>query len=503
MVTFTEGPRVAVGALSAVDDVALAAMRTKKPHHKKGAPDADDIAQAGPKPDIVEGVLAGGDKWLNRVAMASFIAPPVLSGIGSLANKVGGTWLGTQLKRPAAWVAKPFGETWIGERTLGVGQSVANVAARPIARVTGVVAPGFANRHTRLAAKHFGEAQALADKIDFAKVPEALHPHVRELQSAVRGASSAAHLDVALLEKPLAEIEKQPRRRFSWLRPKDAHLKLAGRLGTALEHNEATKSWGGVEHAIKNAPRALGKMDTAHVVANGAWVAASGVSIASDAHTFSKGLGTLKQMYADLTGQRVSTVGVLFGKVPAVIAQARSHLMKNYMIKSGTDLAGLGVMLKMLFNQRFGGGLKGMLAFSLPQMAAQGADMVMGESVLPAYQMLRDSFKKGQMPPDYYAAFIGTMSKDLKARGGAESPFAQAVAKQYAEMQATPTQILKEIESGALMKRVQAATTAYEAEHPHHPAKKQERAVVGKHTEHLSKETAAAAHKQGIGPAVS
>ncbi len=491
------------------DDVAILAARSgaatpgaathkTKHKHKNTGPDADDLAQqAGAAggaavlaPNIIDTTLSGAERVANIGGFLPFIAMPVGfigGGLNKLGDKTGFkpfSWMGKGLTTPTNYLAKPLDETMFAKPVKAAAQGAANVTAGAVSGVTKMTGldTRLTARHTKLADKSLGKAQSFLGEIDMRAMPDAVRGNVQSMHSAAHGVSSTSHIHVGQLEETLKKAKEGlgaiPRESR---KPVKQAIK---QLETAVYHHNGAASMRNVEHSIRTIPQRLGKMDIGHTIANGSFVAMSGISMASDARSFTKNLATLKQLHHDMTGENISTMGVLFGKVPGVVAEARSHLLKNTAIKEGTDVVGLGVNLKGLLNPAFGG-IKAMAAYMLPQFAAQGADMVMGESVLPAYQMLKASFDpKQQMPLDYYEAFVGTMSKDLRKRGGVESSFTKAVAEQYAQMHATPEQMLKEIESGALNKRVEAIIAANKAAAPATHASK-EKQVLGKHTQQV------------------
>jgi hypothetical protein len=447
-----------------------------------------------PKPDTLapsalDNALGVAEGTLNKLAFAPFVTMP-LGALGSGLSRLGekgvplAGGLGKALSAPQAYLAKPLEQTFLAKPIMGLAQGISDVSAGivgGIARATGL-GPYVGNRHTRLAESSFGKAQGFLRAVKMDELPEALRGHVQEIHKATSGVAGIAHTNIEKLEgtlkaakEKLGEVPRAARKPIK---------KAIAQLESAVYHHNGAASMKDVSGTIRAIPGKLGKMDLGHTVMNGSFVAMSGISMATDARSFTKNLATLKQMYHDLTGKEASTVGVLFGSVPKVVAEARSHLLKNILIHEGTDVAGVLVNLKGLLNPAFGG-LKAMAAFMLPQFASQGADMLMGESVLPTYQALKQSFDpKQKMPVEYYQAFLGAMSSELKKHGGENSAFTKAVAEQYAKAQAAPQQMLKDIESGALTKRIEAVIEANKAAAPEAPIAK-EKSVIGKHTQQV------------------
>ncbi len=210
--------------------------------------------------------------------------------------------------------------------------------------------------------------------------------------------------------------------------------------------------------AFEEMPTNLANTKGAQGVVDGAWVAGSALGMAAGGVGFFSGLSQLKRMAAEITGQKTSAWDILTGNVPEVVKAERAQLFKGLFATEASSGLSLGVAIKSLAK----GGM------SMPMMAVQlgigiGASVLVGEGALPTYSEMDKAFKAGQqLPADAYAKLIGVASKELAARGE-NNPFMMALAEQYAGENASPALVMREIENGAVMRRVQAIIAANEA----------------------------------------
>jgi hypothetical protein len=248
---------------------------------------------------------------------------------------------------------------------------------------------------------------------------------------------------------------------------------------------------------------------------NAAFIGGSALSMFGDARTFSQNLESLRQMYADMTGEdvkNVSTVKLLTGSVPDSVAAARSHLVKQFGIKQAFDIGNIALNAMMILNHKMASGWKAFAAFGAVSAASMAVDAVMGESILPIHKAFSDAYKTGQeIPPQFYAAYVFAASKDLRSHGEKGQEFAMQVAQEYAAEKVSPGQLLREIESGKLMERVKQISvkadraqagvqedTAQEQIVTRTAEQRGERPVVGKFTSKLNQEAQMAAVGHGI-----
>ena len=219
---------------------------------------------------------------------------------------------------------------------------------------------------------------------------------------------------------------------------------------SAVGANE-TKLATRIVNGFKNASTTIGGRS----VTQNAWVAGVytgfGVQTIQTGKSFSSELRTLKQLYADLTGvsvNQISTMKALFGAAPPFVKEARHSIAKHILPEALVNVLSFVINLKLTRNNMSG---KKQIALIAMQMGGGSVVswLVGTENFLPMYAALYDMQAKGQaVPPEAYAEFLGTASKDARNDGGAGNTLVQAVAIRYAERQASPAQIVKDIESG-------------------------------------------------------
>lgn len=270
-------------------------------------------------------------------------------------------------------------------------------------------------------------------------------------------------------------------------------------------------------------------------VQDGLMLGFSAISAYGVAKGFSQNLDSLKHMYAEVTGvpvEKVSTISLLTGKVPEVVAEARSHFLKEYVSRGAISAAGLALIVRGI---RKGG--VGLVEGLVPTFAGMGVDMLMGESALPYFAGVSNAFKAGQeIPPSAYAEFLMASSKELKSHGNVGRRVAMLLGDEYAQEKASPTQILREIEESLQAKklgqkskfdqRVDAILAKTHIDHPQaqlthagshghdaaahhgpsmvervHGAKPRDMEVKGKFTQKLKQEMAA--QEPGVAPSIT
>lgn len=518
-------PMTSLGATSALksvtpymDDAAVLAMRQGVAATKGPQPAIPTGVQSGVKTAFspIDMTLGVAEKATGYAGMIPFLAMPIglvgkgFSWVGNKTNvnvikKVGGG-----LGKPTEYLARDAGETMLGKPVIAASRVISNASASVVggvSRTTGLDR-FLQRRYTTQAEKQWVKARTLLDGLP--EAPAHLRSEVSEMQALVRSTAKPNAGHIAQLETLLEKVEKPVEKAAKAVSKEAAKAsekaskafskplaKATKSLGKAASHVGSAEHWGNVEKGMRAVPDKLSKMDTGHVLMNSAFAAGSAVSMASDLRTFGQKIAALKIMYHDLTGQNISTFGLLVGKVPPVIAAARSKLRKTLVIKEATDAISVGISLRELSNRHFSGSAKAMIGFMAAGMIGSTAESMLGDTSIQVYQAMKTSFDGQPKSQDYYAEYIGEISTDLKKRGGASSKFTQAVAKQYADEHATPEQILREINSGALNKRIDALIAA--APQPEHPADKakQERTVMGKHTEKVMNKAAVQSQQPG------
>lgn len=259
--------------------------------------------------------------------------------------------------------------------------------------------------------------------------------------------------------------------------------------------------------AVRQAPNKFANASVANVALKGAIVTGTALQVTSTARGVAEEVHTLKQVYADMTGdQKISTYKILFGKnVPDVVKQARKHIIKEYGPRTLLNLANVVATYTFMKNNSF----KSMAgSIGLQGLSTLHNTTVQGKAILPLYA---DLHTRPEITTDQYAAFISASSEDARNAGGPMSPLVQALAQEYARENVRPAEILKEIETGRfderavdLVQRQQAsasngldaaAVTPSEMVSRPGAVAGGGRAVVGPHTQRLQQGQAS-----GLGP---
>jgi hypothetical protein len=220
---------------------------------------------------------------------------------------------------------------------------------------------------------------------------------------------------------------------------------------------------------VADVPKALAEKPVTAGLMEGAFIATSGLQMASGALGFSKSLFALKQMAFDLTGKKFSTMEVLFkNDVPEVLKNERGQILKSLAVEEGGGALSMGVAIKSAARVVSG------WVWPVVMGVTIGASMMVGEGMLPTYDQASKAFNAGKpIPPEMYAKIIG-VSKELTNHSGEQGAFAQAIATQYAGENANPADVIREMESGALKKRIEKIIAENEAKAP---AKTEEKSV--------------------------
>lgn len=509
--------QMAKSAAPMADDAVILAMRRKNTRKHQVA-DTAVVATKGP--DAVDKGLGLAERATSYASMLPFIAGP-LAFVGKGVSKVGG-WTkfgllekaGQKMGAPSAYLSQELGETALAKPIGAVAGTIANTTAGVVGGVSRFT--GYdkfqQRRYTAKAEKALGKARDIFEGVPLEEAPAAVRGHVKEMQGIVNNASGtlSSH-QVGRLEELMKRTEKGLAEHGM---KKDAEAvskaftkpfnKAAKRLGQVVSHHNGAAHWQDVEKGIRNVPNKLNNMHAGNVVMNGAFATGSAVSMATDAKSFGHNIASLKSMYKDLTGKEISTIGLFTKPMPKVIADSRNKLVKTLFVKEGADVLSMGLSLKELTNPHFSGA-KSFVGFTAAGMVGGNAERLIGETPIAAYEEMKANFKPGQqMPPDYYAAFLGEMNPELQKRGGAESPFTQELAKQYASVQATPQQVLNDLETGGMQKRIDAliADQKKQAQQKVAPVKK-ELPVVGRHTEKVVQQQAVNKESPANGHAVT
>lgn len=440
-------------------------------------------------------------------AVESIVAVPTNMGLfmgGAAAGMVGDRMASTAKKRGWGLMEKignvlATPKRWYTElsfsdvgKNLGVGDFFAK-ATQPVFNATGAIADtvggatGFngwrQQVHTAKAEKAFAKAIETANELNLEHAPTA------EIRSALQTVKSAAlasgsrtragsesffaakaqlHEAVKAHSGGLAGEAKTLMKKAEKLTGALGHEGAGGHLEKAIYHSERAAHYGDVRGSFSKASEKVGSAKIGPGLMHGSFVALSALSILDDTQSFRGKLGSLRQMYLDLTGEKsVSTIGLLFGSVPAPVARARTPLMVNFGIKNVLDLANILLNIKM---NRLGM-MSSLFAFGGVTAAASGVDMLVDTNELTFYGGISKAHREGKnISAEAYAEFLTLVSSDL-GRSGKDNPMVQKLGELYAAEQIAPGALIKEVESGAMTKRVRGIIAANASKAPKEPAK--------------------------------
>jgi hypothetical protein len=329
-----------------------------------------------------------------------------------------------------------------------------------------------------------------------ASLPNGVVRAADDLVAHIRGAAHPGALD--------PEVVKNFRTAVSEAKIVDKEARVATKVYEKIARHvtrshglhASSESWKQIGKTVSEVPGGIGSSRVLTGAMNAAFVGTSVVQMAGGARTFTQGVTSLKQLYADIKGvptKSVSTWDVLFSSsAPASVRDARKQLWETSVLGQLSDATSLVLSLKMARK-----GNLSIASFLVPQAVEMGAKVLIGGSYLADYDKMKTAHAHGQrLSADDYAQLLGQACKDIAARGGSDSPFAAALGQQYAEANASPQQVMQEINNGVVTKRVMqiiaantptpAPSVAPQPEQSHVEAltqsKRGERPTVGTHT---------------------
>lgn len=252
-------------------------------------------------------------------------------------------------------------------------------------------------------------------------------------------------------------------------------LKSHGHIAAQAEHLESAAFLKNFQTSLGKIPETLSKMPVNEALNHGLYAAAQTATTIRTGRLFTSGLHTMKHMYASLTGtplNKVSSLQVMFGKVPAPMVEARHQFVKSVIPQVLANGVGMVAFSKMMKGGSF------MVGFG----AQMGSGMIGGAiashySFLETYNTFTQAKQAGQKLPA--GAYLGLMVKaSPKKIGKMEETDAKlyAVAQEYAKEGATAAMVMNEIYNGMFDKRY-AAVPESQAIKSQQPVP-----VVGKHT---------------------
>lgn len=170
-----------------------------------------------------------------------------------------------------------------------------------------------------------------------------------------------------------------------------------------------------------------------------------------------KQLDSLKEMYADVMGvdkSSVSTMTIVSGKMPPVLAETRAHFLKEFASRGLIQAVGWGLVArdfmraKHLPAEEIAMGRIGITAGIVPGIVSMGVDAVMGTSPVEIYSGFKKAIQSGQdVPVGAYAQFIMANSPDLQKRKVGKQ-VALELGDQYKKEGASADEMLRRINDG-------------------------------------------------------
>ena len=241
----------------------------------------------------------------------------------------------------------------------------------------------------------------------------------------------------------------------------------------------------GVQETL-NKPRQLlnpeavskaGNLTLGQKISSGVFIGFTAVGAYGVARTFSQNLEALRHMHSDISGipvEKISSWSLLTGKVSPVVAEARSHLLREFIPKGLAQLGGLAWVISVARRSTASFG-ENIMSGMLPQLASTGIDIFMGESILPVYSGFANAYKSGKpLPAEAYAEFILAGNDDLKKRRVGRQ-VATELGTQFANEKTDPAEILREMDDGRFQARINQLISKDEAELTRQNALKQQK----------------------------
>ncbi|MEQ1789524.1 MAG: hypothetical protein ABL857_03675 [Rickettsiales bacterium] len=309
--------------------------------------------------------------------------------------------------------------------------------------------------HTAKLAEFFKTANA-----HHGNLPESLQKHATEILESSKnlGNVNAEKLEAAksLFTNEAANLGKLTPSAKAAVN----HFNKIGKIADKVAGGQASiAGWKSSKNVLSELPKVIGKTPVLQAGMNVAFIGTSAMAMFGVATNFKQNIASLKEIYHDVTGKKVSTIAILTGDVPALVAEERSKMMKKFAISEATGAASLGLMVMSALR-----GKVGMGAFLAPMAVDMGVGALMDEPVSPYYASMKKAHATGQkIPVEAYTELVGKVSPALKKRGAETSKFAQALGEQYAKEQTPLATVLNEAD---VMNRINGIIAANEAAKP-------------------------------------
>lgn len=465
-----------------VGDDAFAVGATGGKSHQHAAPISSYLPDVG-------SVMGAANMGILGVALGVPIVGGAVNLVGKGAGAIGLDGTQTAISRVASLISAPHTYLFdpskaitvsgLGKATgtQGIGSAIANGAAGVAAGTTGFVSsiPGIshANRWTvdRLSAAasrhHENALRALGG------IPEGVRGKLGpEFTQAVAGIETGLGTKAALINADLLTHSLESANKIAGEAQHSGAIaaleKVSGHVAKAADRHSMASGLRDLPGAIRRAPSSVGKAPVGHAMNNGLILAGTALTMYSTAKGVQGRVEALREMYADLAGKNAKNItlaNLFLEKVPQPVADARNHLIREF----GPRLFLEGANAVMNASWILRGKDLGMITFFALQAGGQVMDALAGESILEYYKGFKDAQARGeQIPPDYYQAFLGLASPELRKRGGVNSDFAKALAIEYSGEQAGPKQIMQEVTDGKMHERIERLQQRYMHEREAH-----------------------------------
>jgi len=202
------------------------------------------------------------------------------------------------------------------------------------------------------------------------------------------------------------------------------------------------------------APKAVKDLPFGQTVMNATFVASPFLSAVNALRNAWNRLSLTGEINKQITGKDADAIELLSGNAPEMVKEAGNDVKRDLL--NGL-IQGAGAIYGAIGWKKHG--TVPMKAFLIPMIAGMGLQAWWGDSsVTEPVKLLKKAAQSGNpISADVYAAVIGVADKELKTRGGANGPFARAVAERLEKEQVTPAELMKKISNGELEKEYVAA----------------------------------------------
>lgn len=225
-------------------------------------------------------------------------------------------------------------------------------------------------------------------------------------------------------------------------------------LNKVAKNVENSSFWKNLPETMENMPQSLKDMDLRH----GVMTAAIGAgTLAEGAHTafaIKHDYHLLKSMVEAVEGKEASILHVLTGDIPPVLKEARHHFFAKHGPETIFETIAAGFNLSFL--KKSGGG--GMAMVGLMAAPIAGNALADQNPTLQLYETLEKLQHEGTaLSADMYAEFVHAAAEDTHTLDlGKFNPLTRSrLFSDYAKENITPNELLKEIDSGKMVKRAE------------------------------------------------